>query len=101
MPVRRGDGIDPRAGGLEVRGRRAYGRVDLGGEGHAEVRRDADDEPVGDGVRGVQSQIAASSSSQSAAVRAIGPAWSSVAHSGQVPASGTRPNVGLTPTTPQ
>ena len=40
-------------------------------------------------------------SAQSAAVRAIGPTWSSVHASDMTPSRGTRPYVGLSPVTPQ
>jgi hypothetical protein len=44
---------------------------------------------------------AASNGSQSATVRAIGPAWSSDRESGTTPRSGTRPRVGLIVAVPQ
>src|SRR3989442_1433029 len=45
--------------------------------------------------------IASSSRAQSAAVRAIGPVWSSVSSIGKTPVYGTRPYVGLRPTAPE
>jgi len=50
---------------------------------------------------GATSAIAASRGSQSATVRAIGPAWSSDGASGTIPSSGTRPRVGLIVAVPQ
>ena len=44
---------------------------------------------------------AASSGSQSATVRAIGPAWSKLGESGTMPPSGTKPRVGLIVAVPQ